>query len=278
LSLSGKRILVTGCGGGIGSAISANIVEHGGELLATDRGDAGADVARRLNAVYFPLDVTDEANWLDVAQQVASRYGVLDGLVNNAGVILMKPLLQTTLADYRRINAINNEGVLLGMRTLAPLLAKSNSQFGAAIVNFSSIYGLGGQPGFSAYCAAKGAVRLVTKAAALEFAQAGMKIRVNSVHPGRSIRRWPALRSRRSLRPVRSNQSTPACVPSPHRIPAAGSVRRTMSPVSSRSCCRMRPGSSTASSFRSTTDSPPRRNERSARINGLTAGQRIGFD
>jgi NAD(P)-dependent dehydrogenase (short-subunit alcohol dehydrogenase family) len=184
LSLSGKRILVTGCGGGIGSAISANIVEHGGELIATDRGDAGADVARRLNAVYFPLDVTDEANWLNLAQQLITRYSVLDGLVNNAGVILMKPLLQTTLADYRRINAINNEGAFLGIRTLAPLLAKSTSPHGAAIVNFSSIYGLGGQPGFAAYCAAKGAVRLVTKAAALEFAQLGMKIRVNSVHPG----------------------------------------------------------------------------------------------
>jgi NAD(P)-dependent dehydrogenase (short-subunit alcohol dehydrogenase family) len=184
LSVAGKRILVTGCGGGIGSAISADIAEHGGELVATDRGDAGADLARRLNAVYFPLDVTDEANWLDVAQQVATRYGTLDGLVNNAGVILMKPLLQTTLADYRRINAINNEGVFLGMRTLAPLLAKSASPHGASIVNFSSIYGLGGQPGFAAYCAAKGAVRLVTKAAALEFAQIGFKIRVNSVHPG----------------------------------------------------------------------------------------------
>jgi NAD(P)-dependent dehydrogenase (short-subunit alcohol dehydrogenase family) len=111
---------------------------------------------------------------------------VLHGLVNNAGLILMKPVLETTLEEYRRIDAVNNEGTFLGIRTLSPLLARTAeaTAHGTSIVNFSSIYGLGGQPFFAAYCAAKGAIRLLTKAVALEFAQLRMKVRVNSVHPG----------------------------------------------------------------------------------------------
>ena len=184
MELENKRILVTGCGGGIGAAICRKLTEDGATVLATDLADAGADVASEVGARYAPLDVTDERAWQAVVGEARNTFGALDGLVNNAGVILMKPLVETTLDEYRRINAINNEGVFLGMCTCLDLLTRSDSQHGAAIVNFSSIYGLGGQPGFAAYCAAKGAVRLVTKAAALEFARDGHHVRVNSVHPG----------------------------------------------------------------------------------------------
>ncbi len=96
----------------------------------------------------------------------------------------MKPLLETSLDEYRRVNAVNSDGVFLGLRACAPLLARSELEHGAAVVNFSSLYGLGGQPYYAAYCASKGAVRLLTKAAALEFAREKMRIRVNSIHPG----------------------------------------------------------------------------------------------
>lgn len=183
-SLQGKRILVTGSGGGIGSAICRKLQLEGAGVIATDIGEAGAKLAQELDLVYHSLDVASEADWRSVVKAISATDGKLDGLVNNAGIILMKPFLETSLADYRRVNSINNEGVFLGMQACLPLLAKSTSTHGASIVNFSSIYGLGGQPGFSAYCAAKGAVRLVTKAAALEFARDRLRIRVNSVHPG----------------------------------------------------------------------------------------------
>ncbi|HEM47641.1 MAG TPA: SDR family oxidoreductase [Alphaproteobacteria bacterium] len=184
MQLESKIVLVTGCGGGIGSATCRLVAERGGTLVATDVGNAGADVAAACGAEYLSLDVTSEQAWSDVLTRVRDRFGALHGLVNNAGVILMKPLVETTLDEYRRLNAINNEGVFLGMRTFAPLMAESAGEHGASIVNLSSIYGLGGQPGFAAYGASKGAVRLVSKTAALEFAQNGWRVRVNSVHPG----------------------------------------------------------------------------------------------
>jgi NAD(P)-dependent dehydrogenase (short-subunit alcohol dehydrogenase family) len=184
MQLEGKTILLTGCSGGIGSETGRWIIERGATLVATDAGTAGELFAKQVGATYLPLDVTSESDWDAALAAVQDRFGALHGLVNNAGVILRKPLVETTLEDYRRLNAINNEGAFLGMRTFAPLLAESAGEHGSSIVNLSSIYGLGGQPGFAAYCASKGAIRLVGQAAALEFAGNGWKIRVNSVHPG----------------------------------------------------------------------------------------------
>jgi NAD(P)-dependent dehydrogenase (short-subunit alcohol dehydrogenase family) len=184
--LDGKLVLVTGAGGGIGAAICAELTRQGARLVMTDVDDRPAARASSLGADFHRLDVTREDDWQRVATEVERRHGALHGLVNNAGVILMKPLLDTTLEDYRRIDAINNEGTFLGIRAFVPLLAGTakNTEHGTSIVNFSSIYGLGGQPFFAAYCAAKGAVRLLTKAAALELAQLKLRVRVNSVHPG----------------------------------------------------------------------------------------------
>jgi len=180
--LGGRTVLVTGAGGGIGRAICVELARQGATLVITDIDDTTARFADELCAAYHRLDVTSETDW----ERVAAGQGELHGLVNNAGRILMKPLLETTLDDWRRIDAVNNEGTFLGMRALIPLLARTalGTDHGTSIVNLSSIYGLGGQPFFSAYCAAKGAIRLLTKAAALELAQLKMHVRVNSVHPG----------------------------------------------------------------------------------------------
>jgi NAD(P)-dependent dehydrogenase (short-subunit alcohol dehydrogenase family) len=184
--LEGKTILVTGACGGIGGAICAEAARLGARVVMTDVVEHAGARAAELGATFHRLDVADERDWARVERHVREQYGALHGLVNNAGVLLMKALLETTLEDYRRIDAINNEGTFLGIRTFAPLLASTaeRTEHGTAIVNFSSIYGLGGQAGFAAYCAAKGAVRLLTKAAALEFAQLKLRVRVNSVHPG----------------------------------------------------------------------------------------------
>ena len=184
MSLTGRRILVTGCGGGIGQAVSRLLQARGAVLILTDLELHGAAVANGCKARYLSLDVTQEHAWKAVTATVREEFGALDGLVNVAGAILMQPLLETSLAEYRRIQSINHESVFLSLRYCTSLLAASTLEHGASVINFSSIYGLGGQPGFSAYCAAKGAVRLLTKAAALEFAGAGQRIRVNSVHPG----------------------------------------------------------------------------------------------
>ncbi len=184
MSLTGRRILVTGCGGGIGQAVSKLLLERGANLILSDLELHGAAAANACKARYLSLDVTQEHAWRSAAATIRDDYGALDGLVNVAGAILLQPLVETSLADYRRIQSVNHESVFLSLRYCTTLLAASTLEHGAAVVNFSSIYGLGGQPGFSAYCAAKGAVRLLTKAAALEFAANGQRIRVNSVHPG----------------------------------------------------------------------------------------------
>jgi NAD(P)-dependent dehydrogenase (short-subunit alcohol dehydrogenase family) len=115
---------------------------------------------------------------------VRKEAGGLDILVNNAGLFLMKPLLDITLEEWRKLHAVNVEGVFLGTKAAIPLLAERASKWkgGTAIINLSSVAGLVGAAGASCYNASKGAVRLFTKGVALEVASAG--IRVNSVHPG----------------------------------------------------------------------------------------------
>ena len=189
--MSLRTVLVTGATGGIGAATSQQLAAAGWRVIVTDlaaQQSAGCVLAAEIGneAEFQPLDVTDPDSWAAVHAHVLARHGRLDGLVNNAGVILRRALTQTTVAEWRRVQAINVDGVFFGMQTFAALLADSGarSDWGSAIENLSSIYGIGGQPMFAAYCASKGAVRTLTKAAALEFAQLGQRIRVNSVHPG----------------------------------------------------------------------------------------------
>jgi NAD(P)-dependent dehydrogenase (short-subunit alcohol dehydrogenase family) len=184
-------VLVTGATGGIGRETCHRLAERGTRVVLADLADT-AEVGQALadeigkGAEFHPLDVTSPEDWQRLEQHVAREHGLLDGLVNNAGVILMKPIAETTLEDWNRVNAINSGGVFLGTKTLLTLLSAGarSSEFGSAVVNLSSVYGIGGQPFFAAYSASKGAVRLFSKTAALEFAALGLRVRVNSVHPG----------------------------------------------------------------------------------------------
>jgi 3(or 17)beta-hydroxysteroid dehydrogenase len=170
--LDGRIVLVTGAGGTLGVAISAAIEAAGGTAIRTD-------LAGRPR-VELPLDVTDEAAWVRGMAEIGRRHGRLDGLVNNAGIVILGDVEQTSLADWRRVQAVNVDGVFLGCKHAMPLLAKSPS---ASIVNLSSVSGMVGGANLAAYNASKGAVRLLTKSVALSGARKRPPIRCNSVHP-----------------------------------------------------------------------------------------------
>lgn len=184
LSLENSVALVTGAGGGIGSAICQALAEAGATVVATDLAQTPAE--QRPTADWIDLDVTSEGDWDRAMQQVRARHGRLDILVNNAGVDIVERFEDMTLASWRKTQAVNVDGVFLGVLKALPLLRESGParRGGASVVNMSSIAGLVGADFNAAYCASKGAVRLLTKALALEFSALGYRIRINSVHPG----------------------------------------------------------------------------------------------
>jgi cyclopentanol dehydrogenase len=183
--LQGKVALVTGAGSGMGRAHAELFAREGAAVVITDvNGDGLAQTSQRLGetgarALALPLDVADEAAWQHVVGQAERTFGGLDALVNNAGTYVYAPAEANAVADWDRVMAINARGAMLGCRAVIPSM---RARGGGAIVNVSSSFGLVGRAGFSAYCASKGAVRMMTKAMAAELA--GDNIRVNSVHPG----------------------------------------------------------------------------------------------
>lgn len=175
-------MLVTGAARGIGAAIAHCFAREGANLLLTDADEAGAreaaaDIGNGAGA--HGHDVTSETDWEAVAAWALETHGRVDVLVNNAGVFLAAKLEETTLADFRRVQEVNQVGVFLGMRTIAPLMVARGS---GSIINLSSVAGLMGSPYLTAYAAGKWAVRGMTKSVAKELAASG--VRVNSLHPG----------------------------------------------------------------------------------------------
>jgi len=186
MRMNNKTALVTGGGSGLGAASSLRLAEEGAQVFVTDISEASAEqVAETIreaggNASALLHDVTQEADWLRVHDAIAKACPTLDILVNNAGVAFSGNIEETTLDDWRSVNSVNSDGVFLGMKSCLPLMTKP----GGSIINISSIEGIVGDPGLIAYNASKGAVRLMTKSAALHCAQSGYGIRVNSIHPG----------------------------------------------------------------------------------------------
>ena len=192
--LEGRIALVTGGARGIGAAAGFALATAGATVVLTDILDeegfvAAAAIKSTTNreVLYRHHDVREESGWARIIAACEAELGGLDILVNNAGVALIKPLAETSLAEFRGVMAINVEGVFLGMKAAIPAISKRAKQWkgGGAIVNVSSIAGIVGSPSAIAYNASKGAVRLMTKSAALECSSLDLKIRVNSVHPGR---------------------------------------------------------------------------------------------
>jgi NAD(P)-dependent dehydrogenase (short-subunit alcohol dehydrogenase family) len=190
--LEGRVALVTGGARGIGAACAKALAAEGAAVLVTDMLDdegqetAGAIVQSGGQAGYIRHDVREEGAWLAAVAEAERRLGGLDILVNNAGIFAMKPMAMTSLEEFRNMQAVNVDGVFLGIKSALPALSKRAGQWagGCSIVNISSVAGLTGAAFAVPYNASKGAVRLMTKGAALECAQLGLRIRVNSVHPG----------------------------------------------------------------------------------------------
>jgi NAD(P)-dependent dehydrogenase (short-subunit alcohol dehydrogenase family) len=174
--------LVTGAAGGIGREVCRALQTAGATVIATDL-QAPRDVCATLSLQH---DVTSEGDWQAVAETLRTRHERLDALVNVAAIAPVASIETLSIEQWRKVQAVNVESILIGMRTLLPLLKISGKSRpgGASIVNFSSVAGLRGAALTAAYCASKGAVTLLTKCAAIEFAALGYNIRVNSVHPG----------------------------------------------------------------------------------------------
>ncbi|MDP9101024.1 MAG: glucose 1-dehydrogenase [Actinomycetota bacterium] len=179
--LQGKVALISGAARGMGAATARLFVAEGAQVVLGDILPEVKETAAALGkaALAVTLDVTDESSWRDAVAATEAAFGRLDVLVNNAGILLMNALGETTTSDYRKVNDVNALGVFLGMREAHPALKRAG---GGSIVNVSSVEGLGGNKWVIAYTASKFAVRGMSKAAAIELAADG--IRVNSVHPG----------------------------------------------------------------------------------------------
>jgi NAD(P)-dependent dehydrogenase (short-subunit alcohol dehydrogenase family) len=186
MDLTRKVAIITGGARGIGQACARRFANDGASVVITDVIDEeGRDLAASIRddgaaALFEHHDVSDEASWETVVGKTVSELGGVHVLVNNAGIGTFEDVEQETVEGWDRLTAINQRGVWLGMKHVGPAMLQAG---GGSIVNMSSIFGaVGGFGGSIAYHASKGAVRLMTKSAALHWANQG--VRVNSVHPG----------------------------------------------------------------------------------------------
>ncbi|WP_037568542.1 SDR family NAD(P)-dependent oxidoreductase [Phaeacidiphilus oryzae] len=191
--LSGRVALVTGATGGIGEAVVRRLAAEGAAVAVTDL-NAGrcealakelADGGGAAQAIGLALDVADERAWRAAVDRVVAELGGLTILVNNAGIAETRTVETETRESWDEVIAVTQTGVWLGMKYGGPAIERSAGKVegGGSIVNIASIFGtVGGFGSQFSYHAAKGAVRLMTKNAALHWAQRG--VRVNSIHPG----------------------------------------------------------------------------------------------
>jgi len=177
--LNNRVCIVTGAASGIGHAIVQAFLAEGARVAATDIATSALEGSSSEALLVLNQDVTREDGWETAVRATVDRFGGLDVLVNNAGVAGDQPLVDMTMEEWRRIMAINCDAVFLGMKHAIPRMRR-----GGSIINVSSIYGKVGGRRHLAYSASKGAVTLMSKSAALECAEEGRDIRVNSLHPG----------------------------------------------------------------------------------------------
>ncbi len=179
--LDGKVAIVTGAARGTGAMTARLFVEEGARVAVADVDEEGGrETAKALGdaAVFQRLDVTSEADWSRAVEATRGHFGGLQVLVNNAGILLLAALEETSLADYERVIRVNQIGPFLGMRAAAPALREAR---GGSIVNVCSVDGVSAKNGETAYASSKWALRGLTRVAALELGRFG--IRVNAVCP-----------------------------------------------------------------------------------------------
>jgi 3alpha(or 20beta)-hydroxysteroid dehydrogenase len=178
--LDGKVAIVTGAARGTGAGIVAAFAREGARIVACDvLDDRGTEVAGAHGATYRHLDVTDEAGWSALVEEVRAEHGGLDILVNNAAVLHLQTLVDTTRADFERLLQVNTIGPFLATKACVPLLIERG---GGSIVNVGSVDSISGTPCTAAYTSSKFALRGLTKVTALEHGKHG--VRCNIVCPG----------------------------------------------------------------------------------------------
>ena len=187
-NLDGKVVLITGAASGIGAKCVEVMAQCGAKVMATDIDEqqglktVAEFKTQGLDVVFCQHDASSSDDWDKAIAVTLAQFNRLDILVNNAGIYIGGTLLENNLEQLRLLNKINVESIFLGMKAAASVMKLGGN--GGSIINLSSVAGLIGVSGHSAYGATKGAARLYSKHAAVEFAQLGYGIRVNSVHPG----------------------------------------------------------------------------------------------
>ncbi|TXH05828.1 MAG: glucose 1-dehydrogenase [Nevskiaceae bacterium] len=180
--LQDQVAIITGGARGMGAATTRVFAAEGAKVIIADVLDAdGEKLAKELGsrALFVHHDVSSEASWQNVIARTEAAFGVIDVLVNNAGVLLFRTIADTSLADFERVIGINLNGTFLGTKLVgARMVARGKG----SIVNISSADGMKGANGLGAYCSSKWGIRGLTRVAAMEFGHKG--VRVNSVHPG----------------------------------------------------------------------------------------------
>lgn len=179
-----KVALITGGANGIGKATAKKLASEGAKVAITDIDvENGEKIAKELQnegeVKFYEMDVTNEEHWQKIPGKVEEDLGKINVLHNNAGIYIIKSVKDTTSEEFDKLMNINVKGVFLGMKYCAPLIEKNG---GGSIINMSSVAGLVGVAGHTIYGGSKGAVRIMNKDVATEYAK--KNVRVNSVHPG----------------------------------------------------------------------------------------------
>lgn len=180
--VAGKIALVTGGAKGLGEADARALAAEGAQVVLTDVDrEAGQAVADEIGGAFKHQDVTDEARWREIVNEIKSEYGALHVLVNNAGLVLAGTVESQTYAEYRTQVVVMADSTFLGSQCAIPLMAASG---GGSIINMASVVSKLGYSGVVGYAAAKGAIEGMTRSIAAHCLESGYRIRCNSIHPG----------------------------------------------------------------------------------------------
>ncbi|MBD2835563.1 SDR family oxidoreductase [Pseudomonas sp. JM0905a] len=186
MRLQAKVAVISGACSGIGEATAIRFAQEGARLVLGDIDEAKSEILLQklaqfgCEALFVRLDVRKEDDWIDLFVKAKSRFGKVDVVMNNAGIAISGTVEDMSFDDWTKELSVNLNGVFLGTKHGMKALRAE----GGSIINLSSIEGIVGHPGYAAYSAGKGAVRNLTKSAALHAGRSGYKVRVNSIHPG----------------------------------------------------------------------------------------------
>lgn len=181
--VEGKVCIITGAASGIGREDALLLAREGAKVVLSDLNEeAGRQVAAEIgaNALFIRHDIASESDWQNVVKTTVEHFGRLDVLVNNAAILALGSIEDTTLELWQKVQKINGDGYFLGCKYAIQAMKETG---GGSIINMSSVAALGAMPMFCAYSASKGAVAAMTRSIALHCKQQGYRIRCNSVHP-----------------------------------------------------------------------------------------------